>query len=92
MVKPASLDLPVIQKTYDLVKWYIPILNRLPRDHRFTLGERMINGLYNLLENLSPWNLQNLPCQRTKIPTDFCCPLSRSGGASRPLQRDHAHL
>jgi hypothetical protein len=49
MVKPASLDLPVIQKTYDLVKWYIPILNRLPRDHRFTLGERMINGLYNLL-------------------------------------------
>jgi len=52
MVKPASLDLPIIQKTYDLVKWYIPILNRLPRDHRFTLGERMINGLYNLLEGL----------------------------------------
>ncbi|MDX2214838.1 MAG: hypothetical protein SFY66_16235 [Oculatellaceae cyanobacterium bins.114] len=49
MIKPASLDLPVIQKTYDLVKWYIPILNRLPRDHRFTLGERMINGLYDLL-------------------------------------------
>jgi hypothetical protein len=47
--KPASLDLPVIQKAYDLVKWYIPILNRLPRDHRFTLGERIINGLYDLL-------------------------------------------
>lgn len=52
MVKPASFDLPVIQKTYDLVKWYIPILNRLPRDHRFTLGERMVNGLYDLLEGL----------------------------------------
>jgi 23S rRNA-intervening sequence protein len=52
MVKPASLDLPIIQKTYDLVKWYIPILNRLPRDHRFTLGERIVNGLYNLLEGL----------------------------------------
>jgi hypothetical protein len=38
MVKPASLDLPVIQKTYDLIRWYVPILNRLPRDHRFTLG------------------------------------------------------
>lgn len=52
MAKPASLDLPVIQKTYDLIRWYVPILNRLPRDHRFTLGERMVNGLYGLLEGL----------------------------------------
>jgi hypothetical protein len=41
-------DLPIIQKTYDLIKWYIPILNRLPRDHKFMLGDRMINELYNL--------------------------------------------
>jgi hypothetical protein len=26
-------DLPIIQKTYDLIRWYVPILNRLPRDH-----------------------------------------------------------
>jgi hypothetical protein len=45
-------DLPIIQKTYDLIKWYVPILNRLPRDHRFTLGERTTNLLYDLLENL----------------------------------------
>lgn len=32
-------ELPIIQKTYDLIKWYVPILNRLPRDYRFTLGE-----------------------------------------------------
>ncbi|SKB15083.1 hypothetical protein PL11201_690104 [Planktothrix sp. PCC 11201] len=25
-------ELPIIQKTYDLIKWYVPILNRLPRD------------------------------------------------------------
>lgn len=50
MAKPASQDLPVIQKTYDLIRWYVPLLNRLPRNHRFTLGDRMINGLYNLLE------------------------------------------
>jgi hypothetical protein len=30
MTKPAVTDLPVIQKAYDLVKWYVPILNRLP--------------------------------------------------------------
>ena len=45
-------ELPIIQKTYDLIKYYVPILNRLPRDHRYTLGERIINNLYNLLEKL----------------------------------------
>lgn len=65
MVKPAPLDLPIIQKTYDLILWYVPILNRLPRDHRFTLGERMINSLYTLLEKLisarySPHKLEQL--------------------------------
>ena len=45
-------DLPIIQQTYDLVKWYVPLLNRLPRNHKFTLGERMVMGLYELLEGL----------------------------------------
>jgi hypothetical protein len=45
-------DLPIIQKTYDLIKWYVPILNRLPRKHKFTLGDRIIAGLYDLLEGL----------------------------------------
>lgn len=45
-------ELPIIQKTYDLVKWYVPILTRLPRDYRFTLGQRMNNTLCSLLEGL----------------------------------------
>ncbi|MBW4671472.1 MAG: diversity-generating retroelement protein Avd [Cyanomargarita calcarea GSE-NOS-MK-12-04C] len=45
-------ELPIIQKTYDLIKWYVPILNRLPKSHKFTLGDRMINELYDLLSNL----------------------------------------
>jgi hypothetical protein len=45
-------ELPIIQKTYDLIKWYVPILNRLPRHHRFQLGDRMVSGLYELLEQL----------------------------------------
>ena len=45
-------ELPIIQKTYDLIRWYIPILNRLPKDHRFALGERIVNNLYDLLEEL----------------------------------------
>jgi len=45
-------DLPIIQKIYDLIKWYVPVLNRLPRDHKFGLGDRIIAGLYDLLEGL----------------------------------------
>jgi len=45
-------ELPIIQKTYDLIRWYIPILNRLPRDHKFLLGDRISTGLYDLLDAL----------------------------------------
>ena len=45
-------ELPIIQKTYDLIKWYIPLLHKLPREQRFHLGNRMITGLYDLLETL----------------------------------------
>jgi hypothetical protein len=45
-------ELPVIQKTYDLIKWTVPILNQLPRDYKFLLGDRIITSLYDLLDNL----------------------------------------
>jgi hypothetical protein len=45
-------NLPIIQKTYDLIQWYIPILNRLPRNHKYLLGNRIITGLYDLLDGL----------------------------------------
>ncbi|MBS1787615.1 MAG: diversity-generating retroelement protein Avd [Acidobacteria bacterium] len=52
MSKKTTPELPVIQKTYDLILWYVPILQRLPRDHRYTLGDRMIESLYLMLEEL----------------------------------------
>ncbi|MGK7886021.1 MAG: diversity-generating retroelement protein Avd [Crocosphaera sp.] len=45
-------ELPVIQKTYDFVKWFVPILNKLPRHHKFMLGDRIIKEVYELLEGL----------------------------------------
>jgi hypothetical protein len=45
-------EIPITQKTYDLIKWYVPILNRLPKNHRFLLGDRMVAGLYDFLEQL----------------------------------------
>ena len=45
-------ELSIIQKTYDLIKWYVPILNRLPKQHKFQLGNRTIDTLYSILEGL----------------------------------------
>lgn len=33
MKKKENAELPVIEKTYDLILWYVPLLSRLPRDH-----------------------------------------------------------
>ena len=56
-------ELPVIQKTYDFIKWYVPILNRLPHSHKFILGERITTELYELLEGLinARYSRQKLP-------------------------------
>ncbi len=45
-------ELSVIQKTYDLIKWYVPIIERLPKLHKFTIGDRLFHCLYDLLEGL----------------------------------------
>jgi hypothetical protein len=34
-------ELSVIQRTYDCIKWYVPIIERLPKIHKFTLGDRI---------------------------------------------------
>ena len=51
-MEKTSTELPIIQMTYDLILWYVPILDRLPRDHKFILGDRIIRGLYALLDEL----------------------------------------
>lgn len=45
-------ELPVIQKVYDLILWYIPHVNKMPRSHKFGLGDRISATLYTILESL----------------------------------------
>jgi hypothetical protein len=47
MPTPSRGELPIIQATTDLIRWFVPLLNRLPRDHRFGLGDRLVSGLYD---------------------------------------------
>ena len=34
-------DLPIIQKTYDIIKWLIPKIEKFPRSQKFVLGDRI---------------------------------------------------
>jgi hypothetical protein len=45
-------ELPVIERTYDLVKWFMGHLAKFPRSHRYSLGQRIESRLYDVLEQL----------------------------------------
>ena len=53
-------------RTYQLVLWMVPVVNKFPRDHRFTLGDRLVTHLYDLLKLL-------VEASYTKKKTDLCC-------------------
>ncbi|MBP8131826.1 MAG: diversity-generating retroelement protein Avd [Candidatus Hydrogenedentes bacterium] len=45
-------ELPIIQRSYDLLLWLIPRVNAFPRDYRFVLGDRIEARLLDILEKL----------------------------------------
>ena len=45
-------ELPAVSKMYDLIKWLLPQIAKLPRAHKFTLGDRMTNLALDTLELL----------------------------------------
>ncbi len=43
-------EVKIINDTYRLLKWILPILAKYPRNYRYSLGMRIENCLYELLE------------------------------------------
>lgn len=43
-------NLPIIQRMYDLILWYVPRLNKMPRNYKHLLGDRIQTQLYSVLE------------------------------------------
>jgi hypothetical protein len=60
---PSSGELPILEATLDLIRWFLPVLHRLPRQHRHGLGDRLIANLYELLEQLALASFQ-----RNRLP------------------------
>ncbi len=56
-------DIPIFHKTYELVLWLYPTINKFPKSQRFVLGQRMENGVVHLLELIIQANYS-----RDKLP------------------------
>jgi len=44
---------PIIVKSYNLTLWYLKKIEKLPKNHRYTLGEKIQQSLLDLLMILS---------------------------------------
>ena len=68
----------MIQRCHDLIAWFVPWLEKLPRGHRHLLGERIQTGLYELLELLV---LARFDRQQASVFPPTCSPrVSTAGG------------
>jgi hypothetical protein len=45
-------DLIIFQKTYDLILWLFPIINRFPKKQRFVLGQQIENELIEIIKDI----------------------------------------
>ncbi|PCJ12000.1 MAG: hypothetical protein COB04_18360 [Gammaproteobacteria bacterium] len=50
--QPLPVKPQAVQDCHLLLEWLIPLLDKFPRNRRFTLGERIESGLLEVLENL----------------------------------------
>ena len=66
MSRPSRTDeLPIIRAYYELILWLMPKMGKFPREHRFTLGQRMERLLCEILEKLNSRSRGSLPVVRS---------------------------
>lgn len=52
-----------IEDCHELLRWLIPQLDKFPRNHRFTLGERLETALLQVLDKQRPLSIYRLHAQ-----------------------------
>ena len=46
------MDIKVIKDIENMINWFLPIVSKFPRNFRYTLGVRLEEYQYSLLENI----------------------------------------
>jgi len=45
-------DLSIFEKTYELILWLYPTVNKFPKSQRFVLGQRVENAILKIFEGI----------------------------------------
>jgi four helix bundle protein len=45
-------ELAIFEKTYELILWLYPTVNKFPKSQRFVLGQRVENAMLEILEKI----------------------------------------
>jgi len=45
-------NLPIFEKTYDLILWLYPAVNKFPKSQRFVLGQQIENTVLEILKGI----------------------------------------
>ncbi len=51
------MNLSILEKTYELIIWAYPMVNKFPKSQRFVLGQHIENSLIKILEKIIETNL-----------------------------------
>ena len=46
------MDVKVIKDIENLINWFLPMVSKFPRNYRYTLGNRLEEHLYSVLEDV----------------------------------------
>lgn len=66
-------NLAIFEKTYELILWLYPTVNKFPKSQRFVLGQRVENTVLKILEGIIQANqeINKLPyLKQTSIDLD----------------------
>jgi len=45
-------EIPAVTKLYDVILWFLPQVEKFPREYKFTLGDRIVENLLDSLDTL----------------------------------------
>ena len=51
-MQPNVGGLPILEKTYELILWLYPTVNKFPKSQRFVLGQRIENTMLKIVEEI----------------------------------------
>lgn len=60
-------EMPIFTRTFDFLTWLLPLTNKFPRAHRFTVTARLLDAAFTLREILEQANYRSGKARLEKL-------------------------